>query len=172
MCRFALTIDVLDDIVVATMSDTITTQLGPSVPDDPSSSIFNPIVGATTDHPTGFPAGTPVFQSLSADNTVLPAQANAALTCRTIGLAEHPGIAGQRVLTKENGPLTLTIAQWDEVTGGSGGLVRGEPYFVSDVREGGIQLGAPFSPNLVQQVGFATSATTLFIQIFPPQAGS
>ena len=99
---------------------------------------YNPTAGSTAGHPDSFPPGTPVVQSLSASGTVVPGRANAAGTASLTGLSVIPGVAGEHVLTQFQGVLTLTEDEWDQVTGGSGGLTRGVPTTsAQDLRRAG-----------------------------------
>jgi hypothetical protein len=67
------------------------------------------------------------------------------------------------------GPLTLTTAQWDLVTGQSGGLTPGATYYVADVDAGNITSTAPSAPgDYVTVVGYAMNATTMIVQPAAP----
>jgi hypothetical protein len=64
-----------------------------------------------------------------------------------------------------SGPLTLTTAEWDAVTGQSGGLTPGSFYFLGT--GGDITTTAPVaSGSFSAIVGYAESATTLNIRLF------
>ncbi len=128
---------------------------------------YNPLAGATTGHPDAFPPGTPVVQSRATEGVVLPGRANAVDTSSVIGLAVIPGVVGSQVLTQFAGVLTLTTAQWDTVTGGTGGLTRGVPYYLSaGFQEGRLTTTAPSAGGtFTTQVGVALSARDLLIQI-------
>jgi hypothetical protein len=126
---------------------------------------YNPVAGTTDDHPDGFPAGSPVVQSSSAGQ-VVPGIADSANTASVVGVASIPGVAGEHVLTQFCGPLTLTTAQWDQVTGGSGGLTPRARYYLSAGTEGRITTTAPSSGGTFRtQVGVALSTTDLMVQI-------
>lgn len=60
------------------------------------------------------------------------------------------------------GIATLTTAQWDAVTGGSGGLTPGTPYYVAGT-SGHLTSARPSSPTLIAQVGIAISTTQLLL---------
>jgi hypothetical protein len=127
---------------------------------------FNPIAGASDDHPTEFPIGTPVTVSDVANGTVVPGLADDIDTATITGLAITPGVVGDRVKVQTHGPLTLTTAQWDEITGGTGGLIHGLVYFLST--DGGMTDTAPTTPgDVVTQIGIGLSPTDLMIQISP-----
>jgi hypothetical protein len=134
----------------------IGTGFGGPTPDNATT--FNPIAAIT------FPIGTPVtgIAPPGAFNEVIPASAtlNPGNTQFVLGLATIPGNAGQHVNVKYLGPLDLTAAQWDLITGQIGGLTPGQQYYLSPT-PGRIQL----TPALVRTVvGRAMSPTTFFIQ--------
>ena len=115
-----------------------------------------------------FPPGTPVYQSDSADGTVLAAQGDDSETASVTGIAVAIGIEGSSVLVKYAGPLRLTAAQWDAVTGDTGGLTRGARYFVSSSASGELTTTAPVgSGDFVTQVGIALSSVDMMIQPGP-----
>lgn len=133
-----------------------------------ASSTFNPVVGTTAGFPDGYPAGTPVTQSHTSDGLAIPGRGNVEATATVLGLSVIPGIAGNNALCQMNGPLELTTQEWDAVTGGSGGLVRGSRYFLSTSVEGRITATQPLSSGqFLTVIGIAFSATTMFIQIGP-----
>jgi hypothetical protein len=58
----------------------------------------------------------------------------------------------------------LTTAQWDEVTGASGGLTAGAVYYLSATSLGGLTATAPTgSGTFVAQVGVALNDTSLLL---------
>jgi hypothetical protein len=131
---------------------------------------YNPIAGTTTDHPTSFPPGTPVIQSLSVDGTVIPGMADDIDTSSIVGLAVIPGVADDHALVQFRGPLALTTAQWDVITGGSGGLTRGVPYYLSPDVEGQITTTAPGTTGqFIVVIGVALSDSEMMIQICCPE---
>lgn len=133
---------------------------------------YNPLVGATTQHPAGFPPGTPLVQSTTADKTVVPGRANAEATSSLVGLAGGPGVAGSNVFSQFAGVLTLTTEEWDAITGQSGGLTRNAPYYLgSGFNEGQLTTTAPStSGTFVARAGVALSSTDLLIQLCAPTA--
>jgi hypothetical protein len=104
---------------------------------------FNPTAGTTTAHPTGFPPGTPVVQSLLVDKTVIPGQADDIDTSSIIGPHHRASRLGQPRPDPVNGVITLTTEQWDVVTGGSGGLSLDTAYYLSAAIEGRLTDVAP-----------------------------
>ena len=93
------------------MTDTATNTGGKSPTDGTT---YHPLVGEA------FPPGTPVCQSGGDDGTVLSAQADSEDTAAVTGLAVAVGVEDSSVLVKYAGPLRLTTAQWDVVTGETG----------------------------------------------------
>lgn len=85
--------------------------------------------------------------------------------------AGNPTVAGLVIDISEEGPATLEVqidgivdlatARWDTLTGGSGGLARGQPYFLS-ATPGNLTLTAPSAPGTaVVLVGVALSSRKL-----------
>ncbi len=88
---------------------------------------------------------------------------------RVIGLVTELVPAGLRneATVQATGRLTLTTAQWDVVTGQSGGLTPGAPYYVSDEDAGEITTTAPSDLNsVVLLVGIALNSVTLLLGTF------
>lgn len=132
---------------------------------------YNPIVGGTVDHPAEFPIGTPVVQSTSDAGTVIPGIADDSDTSFVIGMAAGRAVVGGEVIVQLDGPIHLTTAQWDAITGGSGGLVAGDRYFLSAADEGMMTTTAPSSGGqLVVSLGVALSSTDFLIKIGDPAA--
>ena len=98
------------------------------------------------------------------------AQANAVGTKEVLGLVLDVTIpsanAGQ---IQFDGILAANTADWDNVTGNSGGLTPGAVYFLSDGVPGGLTVSAPtVAGNYVARVGKAVSATQMNIKIQTP----
>jgi len=108
---------------------------------------------------------TPVY--ISAVNTAKKAQANAAGTVGVIGLAATASTAaGASASVQSDGVLTATTAQWDAVTGATGGLVFGTLYYLDPATAGKITATAPSTAGqYVQPLGRALSTTDLEITI-------
>jgi hypothetical protein len=141
------------------MADEQNVILSPS-PVPPNS--YLPIAGES------FPPGSPVAQipSPSVPRTVQKAKADAADTTNAVGLAAKVGIEDLHAHVQFAGPLTLTTAEWDVITGGSGGLVVGVPYYLSNATAGKMSTSLPGS-GFVKQLGIATAPETLMIQLGP-----
>lgn len=112
--------------------------------------------------------GMPVAGSVAAPDpgtvtTVTPASgvdSQGAATC--LGLIKSVNDDGS-VNVQSLGPLTLTTAEWDAITGaGPGGLVASEAYFLDAA--GHLADVAPGAPgNWSSQVGAAINATTMLL---------
>lgn len=136
----------------------VTTSAGARPPGNGTN--YNAVAGTT------FRIGTPVVQDPSSAS-VLPGQATSGVASRVTGLASGAGVENGPVPVQYAGPLQLTTAQWDALTGGSGGLIRGEVYFLS-ILLGKLSANPPVAGGqFVVAVGMATSATELIINITP-----
>lgn len=139
----------------------------------PAGTIYNPFAGPTTNRPLGFPVGTPVAPrnvDQSAPHTVYPSNATDGTVAHVIGLASTPGVVGKRTNVQSQGVLNLTTEQWDAITGDTGGLVRGNPYYLTPgPGDGHLTQTAPTTPeDFVVRVGIALSPTDLLILICCP----
>lgn len=106
--------------------------------------------------------GTPVV--VNSDEAVAPANANEDTFAVGVITSIDDSADLPRVTVQTKGPVALTEAQWDDVTGDSGGLTPGAVYFLSDVTNGGLTTSAPSDPGtFVCQVGTALNATTLIL---------
>lgn len=112
--------------------------------------------------------GTPVY--VNGDDTVKKALADAISTSEIIGLVTDVSVAASdpaRILT--DGRLTATTAQWDAVTGETGGLTAGSVYYLDPSTAGKLTTTAPTTEgDTVVRVGKALSATVLEISIDRP----
>jgi hypothetical protein len=116
--------------------------------------------------------GAPVARSKTLAGAVqlCSAHSGAGKIALCSGLAIRAAGAGDRVLIQYAGTVELTTAQWDAVTGGSGGLTEGDAYYVSDT-DGMLTSTAPGGLDSVTVVGIAQSPTLLLLQIAFPVAG-
>lgn len=112
--------------------------------------------------------GSPVY--VSAPNAVLLARANASGTTETLGLIREASVAAAAAgAVQTDGILTATTAQWDAVTGQTGGLTSGSVYFLSATTAGRLTVTAPTAVGeFVARVGRAISTTALDISVAPP----
>lgn len=131
-----------------------------------SPGIFNPYVSSGST----LRVGTPVAYI---DDSALPgvfgAGASADDTPFAIGLLTNVGVPGNHALTQTSGPMELSTAEWDALTGDSGGLEQGSPYYLGS--QSGPQLRkTPLAGagTFTVQLGIAISATEFFVQIGTP----
>jgi hypothetical protein len=144
------------------MSDLSIVGSGNPPPPEPSA-YLTPFVAAD------LPIGTPVAYETSVDDTVVAARANAIATSYVVGLLSQPSTSGDRGQVKSRGVLQLTEAQWNVVTGGSGGLTRGA-YYLSPATAGEIQTAIPSAGGqFATLIGVAINATTMILAPQPQQ---
>lgn len=98
------------------------------------------------------------------------AQADALGTARVVGLVEEESVAtGVVADIRIGGPITFTTAEWDAVTGDSGGLTAGARYFLDPATLGFLTATAPTTvTQVVTDVLLALSSTTAIIDIARP----
>ena len=94
--------------------------------------------------------------------TFMLAMANASGTSTPIGIAIASIATGATGNIATDGSVTLTVAQWNTITGGSTGLTPGAAYFLSPTTAGNLITTAPSTVGqYVVKVGIALSTTTL-----------
>lgn len=128
-------------------------------------------ISGSVDPDISIDEGQPVTPDPANPGTIFYARANTELNAGVIGLAFFAGEAGNRIVYQWAGPLSLSTAQWDRVTGGSGGLQTGASYYVSQAA-GGLLTTDPSGTTFTAYVGRALSPTTLLIMPAPPFATS
>lgn len=99
------------------------------------------------------------------------AQANALSTSRVIGLCAEPTsiTAAANGYIIVSGVLTGTTAQWDAVSGGTGGLVFNTEYYLDPTTAGKITSTPPSAASqVVEPLGVALSTTDFDVQIGTP----
>lgn len=110
------------------------------------------------------PVGTVVFSDGSADR-VSPATSAGTIPEAT-ALGVITAYQGTTPIVQSTGRATLTTAQWDAVTGGSGGLIPGDPYYVGT--GGHLTVTRPTTPGQnIALVGVAVSSTTMVLTCPP-----
>lgn len=107
-------------------------------------------------------AGSLVYPDTS--GTVKRAKADADATSEPIGIVSADVANGAAANVITSGDVTLTAAQWDAVTGQTGGLTSGATYFLSNVNVGQLTTTVP-SSGYIMAVGRATSSTVLLLAI-------
>lgn len=95
------------------------------------------------------------------------ARADASATKNVIGLVKDTTIAASATgNVQTDGLLVATTAQWDAVTGQTGGLSPGAWYYLSPTTAGGLTSTPPSTANqYVVPIGLAISSTALDIRI-------
>lgn len=116
---------------------------------------------------TAAPICSPVY--ISGSGAFSLARANAGATEAAIGLVKDASVAAAaNGAVQTDGLFTATTAEWDVVTGGSGGLSPGSLYFLSAATAGRITTTAPTaSGSYVRAIGRAISESALEISIQP-----
>ena len=112
--------------------------------------------------------GAPVYAS--AADTVKRAQSNAKATTKLVGLGLDATVAAAGVGNiVTSGILVATTAQWDAVTGQTGGLTFGSYYFVDPATAGKLTLTVPSAVGqCIAIVGIALSTTALELELSTP----
>lgn len=102
---------------------------------------------------------------VNADGEVVEASRDSSATNRVFGLVREPSIAaGDSGRIIVSGTLSATTAQWDAVTGESGGLTVNRVYYLGTTGkitavEGGARIGVALSAyTMALQIGEATDA--------------
>lgn len=119
--------------------------------------------------------GAPVYPTATGSDTVSMARADAAGTMCVVGIACVAASDTDPVGYVATGPLTLTTGEWDAVIdgAGTGGLTKGDTYYLSDVTAGGLISGTDLAasglanPDYLVLVGIADNATTMMVNIEP-----
>jgi hypothetical protein len=128
----------------------------------PQAGTYNPIAASS------FPVGTAVTPL--SGGRVGPANAGSVLGASTSGIAVTPGVEGQSVNVRFSGLVTLTVEEWNAVTGGTEGLFSASNYYISDSVDGRITFSRPLTPgSFVTQIGLALSDTDFLVQIGPAE---
>ena len=126
------------------------------------------VVTQTNENAGALVIGTPVYTSGSGQ--VDKAQANAYATAEVLGLVKDASIAStQPGMIQTDGVMVASTAQWDAVTGQTGGLTVGSVYFLHPTTSGMLTVTTPSAVGqLVARVGKALSETELEITIEQP----
>jgi hypothetical protein len=126
------------------------------------------VVSKTNDNSGAITIGTPVY--VKSNGNVDKAQANASGTVQVLGLVRDASISSSTSgVIQTDGVLSATTAQWDAVTGDSGGLTPGAAYYLSASTAGQLTTNAPTTAGqFVVRIGLALSSTELDISIAPP----
>lgn len=123
------------------------------------------IISAENGNAGSIVIGAPVY--VSDDDEVDKARANAIGTSHVAGLVRDASIAAAATGTiQTDGVLTATTAEWDAVTGETGGLTAGARYFLDAATAGKLTQTAPTTVGqTVVKVGKALSTLSMIIDI-------
>ena len=126
------------------------------------------VVQATNANASPIVIGAPVYPSVA--GSVDLAKADAQATVQVLGLVKDTSIASAASgAIQTDGILSATTAQWDAVTGGTGGLTVGGVYYLDAANAGKLTSTAPTTGGqFVVRVGLAMSTTELDISIAAP----
>lgn len=125
------------------------------------------VISKTNDNGSTAVICTPLYQK--SDGDVDFGRANAQGTVQIIGFAAEDITAAGSGIVQTDGILVATTGEWDAVTGQSGGLTAGSPYYLSAATAGMMTTTAPSSAGqFVVRLGLATSSTEFDISIEPP----
>lgn len=119
---------------------------------------------------TAFPKGTPVRPNGITAGVVTTSEANGLSSAATIGLLTSAVDASNRDSSAQYaGIVEMTTAEWDAVTGDTGGLALGVLYYVSSTVTGKISsTRTGVSNRCITLLGIALSPTELQLQICGP----
>ena len=126
------------------------------------------VVSMTNDNAGAISIGQPVY--VKSNGNVDLAQASTSSTVEVLGLVRDVSIAAAGTgEIQTDGVLTATTAQWDSVTGESGGLTTGNIYYLDPSTAGNLTAIAPTTNGqFVVRVGKALSTTEMEISISAP----
>jgi hypothetical protein len=111
------------------------------------------------------PIGTPVILS---SGQFFYANATFSTKIRVVGLTLDTSLAsGATGLAQTAGVFSATTAQWDAITGGSGGLTPG-PYYLSTTSGMLTNIPPSATGQYIVEVGLALSQTKMRIQVQAP----
>jgi hypothetical protein len=120
------------------------------------------VISMSNAHTASLTIGQPVF--VSSAGAVNLASASASGTSRVLGLVKDASIAASASgFIQTDGILSATTADWDAVTGATGGLTAGAVYYLSTTA-GQLATAAPTGAGqFVMKVGMGISATEIEI---------
>lgn len=111
--------------------------------------------------------GAPCY--VSAANSILRSKADASATAECDGLAMAQFAIGGTGRLRARGDMPLTTAQWDAVTGQTGGLTPGAVYYVDPATAAKLTATAPTTATQFDtRVGRAVSTTLMRLGLQPP----
>lgn len=110
------------------------------------------------------PAGTPIYQTTTSD-TIDSARANSFATSDVVGFLVASTATATQGTYQDSGRLKLTTAEWDAITGDTGGLVAGSTYWLSILQAGKMVKIAPSTTGVSKKLGYAVTTEEFQIQI-------
>jgi hypothetical protein len=131
----------------------------------------NPHTFTSVARESDLPMGTPVTAATSVEGEgVMAASGASEALSVAVGLTTRFARDGEPVLVQYAGPISMTEAQWDAVADTSGGLTPGATYYLEDgIISGKLTETRPSAPgSQICPMGFASSPTTLIVQMGPP----
>lgn len=125
------------------------------------------VVSATNKEASPVVIGTAAY--IYGAGQIKKAKADAVGTSEVLGLVKSASIdADAAGFVQTNGVLAATTAQWDAVTGETGGLTAGAWYYLSKTAGGNLTQTAPSATGeFVVKVGRALSTTEMVINPEP-----
>lgn len=149
--------------VVVNESDPVIVKVGVQGPQGPPGPPGPPgVTGITAETDDTLLAGSPVYAKTNAHWGL--AQADAFPQTRFAGMAEAATAATFPATVLTSGPIELTTAEWDALTGQVGGLTPGSVYYLSPSTAGEIQTTPPaVTGQFSVKVGKAVTPTILDI---------
>ena len=98
--------------------------------------------------------------------TFMLANAGATATSNAIGISTGTIASGGSGNIALDGQVTLTVAQWNAITSGSGGLTPGATYFLSPTTNGGLTTTPPTTAGqYLLKIGQALSTTIMNVNL-------
>lgn len=127
----------------------------------------DPILSATNANGSAIVIGQPFY--ITDNDEVDLAQANALGTSLVAGLVRDVSIASSGTgLIQRYGILAATTAQWDAVTGDTGGLTAGASYYLDPSTAGMLTTTPPSTATqFIVKIGVASSTVRLIIDVSP-----
>ncbi len=124
-------------------------------------------VSLTNNEAGAIVCGAPVYSNAAGGIKKALATTATSGTALCIGLMLDTSVAaGAQGSVAIDGLVTLTTAQWDAVTGQSGGLTFGANYFVDPTTAGKLTTTPPSTvTQYVTMVGSPVSATTMILRL-------
>ena len=122
-----------------------------------STALTNGEVSSITKFMAVYPSGA---------DAVKMALANSSTTTLVFGLLTTTVSSGAAGIVVTEGELTGTTAEWDTVTGQTGGLTTGAQYYLNATTSGKLT-STPPSTGYIAPIGFARATTTMIVRVAP-----